>query len=70
MLDMEAGQAYPGWMVLAVGWSSCEEDPSTGDSVGPGETEGPGEERLPSRGAALEPGRSGEGQSPRAGVRR
>lgn len=57
---MEAGQAYPGWVVLAVGWSSCGADLRTGDSSGPGETEDPGGERWPSGGAALEPGGIGE----------
>lgn len=42
---LEAGQAYPAWMVLVAGWSSCGEDPSTGDSAGPGGTEDPGKER-------------------------
>lgn len=64
---MEVGQAYLGWVVLAVGWSSCGADPHTGDSTGPGETEGPGEERQPLGGAALEPGGMGERLLPRVG---
>lgn len=62
MLDTEVGQAYPGWMVLAVGCSSYGADPSTGDYIGPGRTEGPGEARQPLGGAALEPRGSGKGQ--------
>lgn len=68
MLYIEEGQAYPGWMVLAVGCSSFEADPSTGVYTGPGRTEGPGEERQPLGGAALEPRGRGKGQSSWVGV--